>query len=468
MEYRNFESNKYVPSRTKLKQFKALTKIGVQWYGKPSDVSFDNRIRQLKQFKALYGHCRVPRHYNTPSSSSSINMSSTNSSSSSLGQWVGTMRSYYQEKQTGKRKSLLSDEHICQLNDLGMLWSVVGRKKTWEERFEQLCSYKREFGDTNVPKNFRANKKLSSWTGDMRACYRMFQKGGKAATNRITQERVDKLNSIGFNWEQPQPRTHWEKKYFELRHYKAEFGNALVPLNYKRNPRLGKWVQQQRNEYQLLKLRSPSKLKLQQAVRLGRLHFVWNIGLKEPPVGVADTPVKRETTTDTVGTAVSSQLSDKKSKQLQILPQERVGDIDCTILDYTPGIPIAEHTANDTTQSFPSTEVTVAPSNTMTATPTPVATITTGNQNDCSYAVSTDIMDYNHAQTISQPEISYVQGPSPEYPTLQYPIGPMEQTLHNNTNTTNSSNECTSTSQNYTSPQDANYQTSPFYYRTDL
>ena len=47
----------------------------------------------------------------------------------------------------------------------------------------------------------------------------------KAVVGRLTDARIERLESIGFVWSL---RDDWTKHYEELKEYKKEFGNCLV------------------------------------------------------------------------------------------------------------------------------------------------------------------------------------------------------------------------------------------------
>lgn len=68
---------------------------------------------------------------------------------------------------------------------------------------------------------------------------------------RLTEERKEKLDKMGFVWSLRSKRAeeHWEYMFAELMAYKEEFGHCMVPSRFEKNLRLGKWVEFQRYEY---------------------------------------------------------------------------------------------------------------------------------------------------------------------------------------------------------------------------
>ncbi len=57
----------------------------------------------------------------------------------------------------------------------------------------------------------------------------------------MTQERIDKLESIGGWVWVARDRVDWDVRLSELQKYKKEHGDCLVPYRYPDNPQLGGW-----------------------------------------------------------------------------------------------------------------------------------------------------------------------------------------------------------------------------------
>lgn len=189
-----------------------------------------------------------------------------------MGSWVGTQRAEYKKMKAGEA-TLMTHAKASQLEGVvvdGFAWTVRGSKVPWEVRFDELRAYRASFGDCDVPAKFNANRRLGTWTQVQRAQYQLFMRGEPAY---ITAERIELLEDQGFKWDLPQPKTQWEKKFHELRQFKAEFGTCRVPLGYARNQRLGSWVAGQRGEYELVLQGRTSRISHDQFVRLRALGF---------------------------------------------------------------------------------------------------------------------------------------------------------------------------------------------------
>ena len=63
--------------------------------------------------------------------------------------------------------------------------------------FSELIEYKAKHGDCLVSQRYEENKKLGLWVKEQRTQYRLLQDGEHS---QITEERVAKLEGIGFCW----------------------------------------------------------------------------------------------------------------------------------------------------------------------------------------------------------------------------------------------------------------------------
>jgi hypothetical protein len=100
----------------------------------------------------------------------------------------------------------------------------------------------------------------------------------KPIIGRLTDERIRKLDSIGFAWSL---RDDWQKHYKELKEYKRKHGHCNVPARYKENRRLGIWVSAQRQQYKILKApegpRRSTPLTQERIDLLNEVGFVWSV-----------------------------------------------------------------------------------------------------------------------------------------------------------------------------------------------
>ena len=176
------------------------------------DVRWNETFTKLEAYKEEHGHCNVP--YNDPS----------------LGYWVGTQR-----KNFFGRGTPMTEDRIQRLEKIGFEWDPKGTN--WNESFTKLEAYKKDHGHCNVPQR---DGPLGGWVTDQSRNYRKKSKC-------MTADRIDKLEKIGFVWDQKE--TQWNESFAKLKAYKEKHGHCNVPGGYPDDPSLGIWVQNQRSSY---------------------------------------------------------------------------------------------------------------------------------------------------------------------------------------------------------------------------
>ena len=147
----------------------------------------------------------------------------------SLGIWVSNQRTFYKDNK-------LSPERIEKLNEIEFVWDA--QKAQWLEYFEQLLQYKKEHGDTLVSQDYGDNPSLGKWVHTQRSNYH---------ANKLSPQQIEKLNEVEFVWDPL--KAQWWERFEELKEYRRDHGDTLVPVNYPANPSLGNWVSTQRYEY---------------------------------------------------------------------------------------------------------------------------------------------------------------------------------------------------------------------------
>jgi len=135
-----------------------------------------------------------------------------------LGTWIANQR-------TAKKKETLSPEKIKLLEKAGIVWVIKDRTIfSWDEAFDELKKYKEEFGHLYVPQNYINHQdiRLGAWITTLQR---------PRTINDMSQERKDKLNSIGFQWEDKNQQ-NFDFLISQIKKYKEKFGHALIPFNY--------------------------------------------------------------------------------------------------------------------------------------------------------------------------------------------------------------------------------------------
>jgi hypothetical protein len=166
------------------------------------------------------------------------------------------------QEQEDDDDDLMSDDDDS-TEDVGSPWNI---------KYKQLRQYRMVKGDCQVSKGYKQNPKLGTWVHNQRSHYGNVQTGKKG--QKITQERIEKLDSIGFFWGMKYS-TGTERSFkdyiSELQKYKATMGTFNVHPNHE----LGKWITRLRAEYKLFKKGQPALITLDQIQELKKIGFRW-------------------------------------------------------------------------------------------------------------------------------------------------------------------------------------------------
>ncbi|OEU09068.1 hypothetical protein FRACYDRAFT_228936 [Fragilariopsis cylindrus CCMP1102] len=112
-----------------------------------------------------------------------------------------------------------------------MRYSTLQNKK-WDDMFQQLVAYKKEYKSTTVPISYEADPKLGTWVSNQRQFYKH---------RTIADHRVRRLDCIGFVWEMKEI-VPWEEMYQRLVAYRNQHNSTNVSHRYQVDPKLGQWV----------------------------------------------------------------------------------------------------------------------------------------------------------------------------------------------------------------------------------
>lgn len=106
-----------------------------------------------------------------------------------------------------QRHAVLGDEQHAALDALDRTWRLTQQEYRWEVRFQELQTYRKQHGDCCVPISYAANPVLAHWVSTQRKQYNLRLKG---KWTNLTQDRIKRLNSIGFAW------NRWEYEFSKM------------------------------------------------------------------------------------------------------------------------------------------------------------------------------------------------------------------------------------------------------------
>jgi hypothetical protein len=209
---------------------------------------FEYRFREVYEFKLKYGHLNIPHKYEE---------------NPSLGHWVDTIRRKYRKyiktrkqgtEHTKKTvKTFLElEKQVEKLNSIGFEFEPRGgRNDTWDHRIWQLQEFKAKNGHCNVREDDDTYPGLGKWVSYIRRVYRLAKAGERPPRKRLTEEKIEMLNELGFVFElrEQQMIKRFKDGLLTLKEYYLAHGDCRVPSFYTANPTFGLCVEDMRKEY---------------------------------------------------------------------------------------------------------------------------------------------------------------------------------------------------------------------------
>jgi superfamily II DNA or RNA helicase len=165
LKWANKLRSQYKKGSLKLEYQNKMNSIEFDW--DPMNNTWEKMFTELCEFKKINGHFQITRK---------------NVRYKKLATWV-------QEQRTQHKQNNLDQKRVDRLNNIGFAWGP--KNDVWQKRFSELERFKEINGHCNVPANYSENRPLGSWVSNQRTDYKQ---------NRLKQDRIDKLNSIGFVW----------------------------------------------------------------------------------------------------------------------------------------------------------------------------------------------------------------------------------------------------------------------------
>lgn len=162
-------------------------------------------IRELEWYKKVYGDINIPGDFENQNFH--------------LGNWI-------REQRKRRFAGDLTPEQIADLDNLGMLWNVTPRPRSWDEWYEDAEEYYKKHGDLLVPVKYQTEDGygLGNWVYVQ--C--KIRKGDKSGGS-LSQEQIDKLDAIHMVWDREAMRvSSWDQMYEWICEYKKE--NGKLPL----------------------------------------------------------------------------------------------------------------------------------------------------------------------------------------------------------------------------------------------
>lgn len=213
-----------------------LDNIGFLWTSQVTDHKWQEMYERLENYHAQHGDADVPNRWKNDAKLSS---------------WVSQQRQR-------KKRGVIPDEQIRQLDALGFTWQHRERG-SWEERYQELIEFKTKHGHCNVPFAYDDKPKLGAFVNAMR---------NQKTAGSLSKQRVELLERCGFQWSARTDK--WKNRYDQLLAFRAVHGHCNVPYN-SDNPPLSSWVSQQRHR------KKSGKLTAEREKLLDEIGFTWTV-----------------------------------------------------------------------------------------------------------------------------------------------------------------------------------------------
>lgn len=202
-------------------QIARLDALGMIWgnkYEKQWNEAFD----------ALCGYSQKNVSFDVP-------VSYITDSGIALGKWIRRQRDFYE-------KGKLSEERVERLRNIGF---ILEKKDPWNEKFLLAKAYYEEYGNLNIPAQYVVDGVwLSKWLNEQKLIAE-----GKRKKN-LTQEQLEKLLSIGFQYGVSRSEEIWEQRYQMAKSYFEEHGNLNISRDFAVDGfKLGLWLSRQKKQY---------------------------------------------------------------------------------------------------------------------------------------------------------------------------------------------------------------------------
>jgi hypothetical protein len=195
------------------------------------DTQWNANFEKLKAYRRVYGSCQVSLKIDP-----------------ALQRWTSWQRRlFYQGR--------LLQDRVDWLNEIFFPWSI--QEGYWMKMYEALIDFRAKFGHTEVPYQWPPNPQLAAWV------YRV-----KSKKSELTSQKIELLDKLGFDWTLSRRKlVPWHVMYSRLIKFKQEHGHTRVPVKWREDPKLSKWVSRMRHEKGRL---DPVRISLLQAIE-----FAW-------------------------------------------------------------------------------------------------------------------------------------------------------------------------------------------------
>jgi hypothetical protein len=250
-------ADNYVLCDTELKSLeKVLTDIFVKYFS--SDITIDilsdsGSIIEYKNYinDPWYINYNAARNYFETYGNLNVKKGYKTEDGLNLAQWLA----YQRQSRKGNNSSILSDEQINMLSEIGMIWDK--NEFRWEQGYEIACEFYKEFGHLEVKQDLiYMEYKLGKWINMQRLAY-----NSDSSRKNLSQIQINRLEKIGMIWHADE--LNWNRAFEYAKEFYEEYGHFNIPRNYSVGKwNVGYWLKNQKTADKKKTLREDRKEKL--------------------------------------------------------------------------------------------------------------------------------------------------------------------------------------------------------------
>ncbi|MBF0417975.1 MAG: helicase associated domain-containing protein, partial [Magnetococcales bacterium] len=222
----------YRANQLQAHQIARLEGLGFLWDAKA--IFWEEMYAALTDYRARFGDCLV---------------SEGSAEVSQLAWWVAAQRK-------ARVAGQLEAERVARLEAIGFVWDA--QEVIWLESFRALEAFGERFGHLLVPSDWPENPRLAAWVTAQRNAH---------IKGHLSVAHVERLSALGMIWDPKEAVA--EEMMWQLRDFQKRHGHCEVPLDSPEYPRLGMWLQFQRQA------KKDGQLDPERARKLTEIGVIW-------------------------------------------------------------------------------------------------------------------------------------------------------------------------------------------------
>ena len=178
----NYKNNKLPEEK-----INKLLEIKMIFLNEPSYLQGNHMYNLAKAYYEHHGNLEVTVIFKT------TNGYDYDENGENLGKWIQDQREKY-------NAGRLSENRYKLLLDIGMRFSATYKDDVWNKMYELAKAYYECYGDLKIGYHFETNNGIDHNKGELKLGRWISQQRYNYRTNKISRDRINRLNQIGMDW----------------------------------------------------------------------------------------------------------------------------------------------------------------------------------------------------------------------------------------------------------------------------